>query len=151
MKVRQGRIRRLMALREQEHASALERLQLARRALARAEEGVLEHAQALQRYETDQSAALEDGCHELWRMTRAESALCVLAMTHAERQQRSLEQDMLMAAAHGQAARRVFHQMEHLVLREEQEERLLQSRKAQQQLDEVGRGLQSRANRWIVP
>lgn len=139
MSLRRKRLERIVFLREQLHERSVLVLQMAQAEVAMATQAVIDGQQRMSAYRAEQVIAMVDGDREQWLMARSGATLSSIACMQMLQHQRTREQ-MVAVVAHNEAQlRRELRQVEQVMARAVHEERLLTSRKEQQQLDEMAR------------
>lgn len=130
-------LERIVALRGQLHERSVLALKMANAEMVTAAKEVAKGQQQLSAYRNAQMTAISEGEHDQWLMARSSSALSSLAFTQALHHQRTRDQLAAVVAQDEAQLRRELRQVERVLERAEDEDRLAAHRKEQRQLEEI--------------
>ncbi|WP_047487956.1 hypothetical protein [Terriglobus sp. TAA 43] len=130
-------LERIVALRGQLHERSVLALKLANAEMVTAAKEVANGQLQLSACRDAQVTAISEGEHDQWLMARSSSALSSMAFTHALHYQRTRDQLVVVVAQDEAQLRRELRQLERVLERAVDEDRLSAHRKEQRQLEEV--------------
>lgn len=137
MSVRRKQLERIVALRGQLHERSVMALKLANAETLAAAKEVANGQQQLSVYRDAQMIAISAGEHDQWLMARSSSALSSMAFTQVLRYLRTRDQLAEVVAKEEAQLRRELRQVERVMERMVDEDRLSAHRKEQRQLEEI--------------
>lgn len=151
MTERHTRLRRLVSLREQEHARSVGTLRLAQQELTLVAVQLQATRDEQHHYAHVQTTAIANEQHDLWLVSRAETEIRHLEISRAMTTRRQKELVVAMAMESERESRCAFRQMEHLMERVHREEGVAAMRSEQQQIDEAARLLRGPMSHNSLP
>jgi hypothetical protein len=130
-------LERIVALRGQLHERSVLALKLANAEMVAAAKEVANGQQQLSVYRDAQMTAISAGEHDQWLLARSSSALSSVTFAHLLHHQRTRDQAAAVVARDEAQLRRELRQVERVMERAVDQDRLSSHRKEQRQLEEI--------------